>query len=177
MLESAATVGLLHDIGMALLPKKLDEYNIGQLTENEQAMVRAHPDYSARVIKEKANITDENIVLAIAQHHESVDGTGYPKGLKGSQISTLARICGIAEEFDHLTSVKFGRVTQTPDQALQTMSADPRFDKGMIEEIRSMFQKPKDLVISDDKIRELMRDPISVETADEGDKLGEQKVG
>lgn len=158
-LESASAAGLLHDIGLAVLHKRLDERNVAKLSASELTQLKSHPDSSARLVRERSTLDDEHVLTAIAQHHEYFDGTGYPKGLSGYQISSLARICTIADEFDYLTSCYPNQVAMNPMDALEALANDSRFDTQLAKELKSMFEPPKQIVVSDEHIRELMRDP------------------
>jgi HD-GYP domain-containing protein (c-di-GMP phosphodiesterase class II) len=69
------------------------------------------------------------VVLAALQHHERLDGKGYPQRLPASQIHPFTRICTIADAYDSMTSNRPGRPALTPAQALERMRSMPgKFD-------------------------------------------------
>lgn len=93
---------LLHDIGMMLLPKSIIERPSESLNETEQLIFRQHCELGMSSL-ESYNLPNEctDIVL---QHHERLDGSGYPKGLKGDEICLNSRMVMIADAVDEITS-------------------------------------------------------------------------
>jgi len=93
--------GLLHDIGKigikdAILGKK------ERLTKQEAEVMRKHPLIGVKIVS--SMVGSEDIIHGIADHHEWVNGKGYPKRLKGNKISLEGRIIAIADAFDALTT-------------------------------------------------------------------------
>lgn len=114
--------GLLHDIGKmgvdeSILRKK------GQLTEQEFDHIRAHSSIGASILSEIKQMRD--IVPGVLSHHERVDGKGYPNGLVGEQIPLIARIIGLADSFDAMTSKRVYRNAMTVTETLEEI------EKGM----------------------------------------------
>ena len=97
-----AQVGLLLDIGKIRLPKELLEKQ-GRLTDEEFESVKAHVDHGLAILAETPSI-DPDIVNGIAQHHERMNGSGYPRGLVGDEIGLYGRMAGIVDCFAALTS-------------------------------------------------------------------------
>nr|HET7859185.1 HD domain-containing phosphohydrolase [Caldimonas sp.] len=94
-LRDAATAGLLHDLGMLhIAPELLDSEE--RLSGDELKPVWAHPLTSSMLVDRFAEYPKE-IVRAIVEHHERLDGSGYPRGLAGDAIGALGRVLGIAE--------------------------------------------------------------------------------
>lgn len=107
--------GLLHDIGKigvseAVLKKR------GRLTDEERAVIQAHPRIGASILAEIRQMTD--IVPGVLGHHERVDGSGYPQGLKGSSIPLIARIIALADAFDAMTSKRVYRDAMNIQEAI-----------------------------------------------------------
>ena len=99
--EAVTTAALLHDIGMLAVPEHILA-KPGPLTPEEAQKVRIHPTIGAEII---ASIPfAAPVAPLILGHHERWDGRGYPKGQKGEQIPLGARVLGIAEYYDALTS-------------------------------------------------------------------------
>ncbi len=91
----------LHDLGkIGILDEVLRKP--GPLNEQEWAMMRKHPEIGESIIKPIRSLS--KLCDVIRHHHEKLDGSGYPDGLKGDQISLLARILGVADIFDALTT-------------------------------------------------------------------------
>jgi HD-GYP domain-containing protein (c-di-GMP phosphodiesterase class II) len=91
---------LLHDIGMVKLPEQL-YLNSGPLGAKELQMVRAHTTLGYRLLK--AFSVAEEIALAAYEHHERLDGSGYPQGLKGEKITLYSRIVAAVCSYEAIT--------------------------------------------------------------------------
>ena len=101
-LELLGMVGLLQDVGKTRLPASLMEKNT-TLTPEEAEIFKSHVQLGAEILKATPGMPPRLLELAIL-HHERQDGTGYPKGLKGSQIGLYGSIAAIADAFDILTA-------------------------------------------------------------------------
>ncbi len=101
-LKYLAAGSLLHDIGKTKIPPEILNKK-GALTPKEFAEIKRHPEYGYKMIKEDVimPIPTKAIIL---QHHENWDGTGYPRGLSGDDIYSLASIVHICDVFDALVS-------------------------------------------------------------------------
>lgn len=93
--------GLLHDIGKIRIPLSVLD-KPGELDEKECSLLRRHPEFGREILASQANM-DERIIEVALSHHEFLDGSGYPQGLKGDQISQLVRIITICDIFAALT--------------------------------------------------------------------------
>lgn len=100
--EKAVVAGLLFDIGKTAIPKEILEKREA-LTPKELHIMRTHVNESVKMCKE-AGITDTDILDGIATHHERYDGSGYFRGLVGTQIPIIGRILAVADTFDAMTS-------------------------------------------------------------------------
>lgn len=103
MVFLAGLGGFLHDIGKISIPDGILGKR-GRLTDAEYEVVKTHPGIGAVLIQDHP--LGELALSAVHQHHEWIDGTGYPQQLEGEQISILARIVSIADAFDALTSTR-----------------------------------------------------------------------
>ncbi len=94
---------LFHDIGKLQLPKSL--LTKENLNEEEKLLMRAHTEIGFEMLRKE---TELHLLIAHCayQHHERIDGSGYPRGLKGKDIHQFAKIITVAEKFDHLIRVK-----------------------------------------------------------------------
>lgn len=124
--------GLIHDIGKVLIPKEIIVKQ-GPLTYDEFQIMKEHPQKGYDYISKNCNITTAS-KLIIHQHHEKIDGTGYPNGLSGSKINKLARIVAIADVYDALTSNRPYRRALCASDALEYImaNADKAFDFEMV---------------------------------------------
>ena len=107
---------LIHDIGKQNFPTMLRTKRLG-LTKNEQQEWRGHPALGQGVLKRFPSIP-EAAVQAVCQHHERLDGSGFPLGLKGDDISFFAKILMAADEYDHLCHQENHSKSLTPAEAL-----------------------------------------------------------
>jgi putative nucleotidyltransferase with HDIG domain len=94
--------GILHDLGKKNIPNSIVNKN-GKLTDEEFETMKNHPEYAVDILRELGE-TDQLVLTAIEQHHEKLDGSGYPKGLKANEIHILSQIIAIADIFDALTT-------------------------------------------------------------------------
>ncbi|MDR1133025.1 MAG: HD-GYP domain-containing protein [Synergistaceae bacterium] len=102
MVEKAVLAGLLFDIGKTTVPNAILQ-KAGKLTPEEMVIMRNHVRESVSICK-LSKVDDKDILEGIASHHERYDGSGYHRGLVGTQIPILARILAVADTFDAMTS-------------------------------------------------------------------------
>lgn len=96
------TAGLLHDIGKSKISNEiLDKPD--KLTDEEFAIIKEHPALGYEIIKDISGL-DQKVKLAVLQHHEKINGCGYPLGLSDSQISPFAKILSVADIYDALVT-------------------------------------------------------------------------
>jgi hypothetical protein len=123
-LRQLSLAALLHDVGMARLPEGLVEKN-GPLNPGERASLARHSDEGAQII---TGLGSEFTWLAevIFQIHERVDGTGYPKALKGTEIHEYAQIVGLADVYESLVHHRPFRRRLSPLEALKEILSRER---------------------------------------------------
>jgi HD-GYP domain-containing protein (c-di-GMP phosphodiesterase class II) len=113
---------VLHDIGKTKVnPTILNKPS--KLTKSEFEEIKKHSIYSYELVKNIPYL-DSSVSLAILMHHERLDGSGYPLGLKEDKISTFAKIIGITDMFDAMTSDKVYSKSQNPFNVLEIMQHD-----------------------------------------------------
>jgi HD-GYP domain-containing protein (c-di-GMP phosphodiesterase class II) len=110
---------LLHDIGKILTPDEI-LHKPGRLTPQEFTVMKQHASHSRDLLRGTEGI-GELTVLTAAQHHERMDGTGYPDGLKGEAISVYGRMAAIADVYDAITSDRVYHKGMTPSQGLKKL--------------------------------------------------------
>jgi HD-GYP domain-containing protein (c-di-GMP phosphodiesterase class II) len=119
--RSLRRAALLHDIGkLGLSNTILDKP--GKLTDEEFAVVKKHPVYSGEILSGIPAFREAAIVGL--GHHEKLDGSGYPRGLKASEINRATRIVTVADIFDALTAERPYRAAMPVSQALAIMEKD-----------------------------------------------------
>jgi len=102
-LNMLKTAGLLHDIGKIGIDYSIIE-KTGRLTEEEYEEIKKHPEIGYRILK--TSIEYEGIAKLVLFHHEKLDGTGYPKGIKGEEIPLESKIISIVDAFDAMISAR-----------------------------------------------------------------------
>lgn len=125
--------GLLHDVGKVGVPTSIIR-KPGRLDDNEMDAIRLHP---ARGVELIGNIPFlEEVKSAVLHHHEKFDGTGYPAGLSGTKIPYFARIIGIVDAFDCLTSTRSYRPARSVEETLAVLVQDryTHFDPTLVDE-------------------------------------------
>ncbi|KWT01972.1 HD-GYP domain-containing protein [Pseudomonas amygdali] len=100
--REAGVAGLMHDVGkMMIAPHVLNKP--GRLTHDEFEIMKAHPELGLKILKENQPVA-ATVMDVCLHHHEKVDGSGYPHGLKGDQISIFARMAAVCDVYDAITS-------------------------------------------------------------------------
>jgi HD-GYP domain-containing protein (c-di-GMP phosphodiesterase class II) len=118
--RSAGLAGLLHDLGKAVMPPLILN-KPGKLTEPEFGVMKSHPQegYNMLRLGEKVDAVALDVCL---HHHEKMDGSGYPKGLKGDEISLLAKMGAVCDVYDAITSNRPYKVGWDPAESLRKMA-------------------------------------------------------
>lgn len=132
------TAGRLHDIGKIGLPEQL-LHKRGALEPGEFEMVMRHPILSERICAPMTTL--QEVLPLIRHHHERFDGSGYPDGLAGEAIPLGARILGLADAFDALTSARAYRETYDSEQALTLLERETamgRWDPHLFDLLRQV---------------------------------------
>ncbi|MBQ3513315.1 MAG: HD domain-containing protein [Lachnospiraceae bacterium] len=117
-LEHLYYAALLHDIGKIGVPREIIN-KPARLTDEEYAIIKTHPSIGGNILKEVTEIPD--IAIGARYHHERYDGKGYPDGLQGLDIPELARIIGVADAYDAMTSKRSYRDVLAQDIVLAEM--------------------------------------------------------
>jgi HD-GYP domain-containing protein (c-di-GMP phosphodiesterase class II) len=107
--------GLLHDIGKIGIDEQVLRKN-GKLTPEERECIQRHPSIGASILRGIKQMRD--IVPGVLCHHERIDGTGYPDGLRGDEIPLTGKIVGLADSFDAMTSRRVYRDALSVEHAL-----------------------------------------------------------
>ncbi|MGH8322077.1 MAG: HD-GYP domain-containing protein [Gammaproteobacteria bacterium] len=108
---------ILFDVGKTKLPHAL-LVKAGKLTDTEWHVMRNHVDYSLNLLEGASGIT-ERILSMVRSHHERYDGSGYPDKLKEQQIPTFAKIAGMADCYDAITSPRPYSKMRSPYEAVR----------------------------------------------------------
>ena len=115
------TASLFHDVGKCYIPEAI-LCKTGALTKEEFEKMKQHPVYGAKILEKKFS---KRIADIVRSHHERLDGTGYPAGLCGDEISQEGRIIAIADCFDAMTSKRCYNEPKTYLDAVQELCDMP----------------------------------------------------
>lgn len=127
--------GLLHDLGKIKIPAVILNKK-GRLTAQEYEEIKEHPMEGAHRISEHEWMLPKASILAAiaAQHHEHINGTGYPRGIKGDKMHRFAKMVAIADVYDALTSERPYKKAYTPSVAYGIMKINKgHFDSELFE--------------------------------------------
>jgi putative nucleotidyltransferase with HDIG domain len=130
---------MLHDIGkLAISNRILDKP--GPLTDDEFAQVREHPLITARIVERIPGFAD--LAPLAAAHHERLDGSGYPYGLRAENLTTPMRVLAVADVFEALTSARPYRPPMSVETTLRILRADAptRLDADAVEALAGMLE-------------------------------------
>jgi putative nucleotidyltransferase with HDIG domain len=123
--------GMLHDIGKARIPLAILE-KPGRLDDNELAVMRKHPEYGLDALATASALPAEMLDMVV-HHHEYLDGSGYPHGLQGNEISDLVRIMTISDVFGALIERRSYKPPLSADAAYQILlDMGPKLDKDLV---------------------------------------------
>lgn len=141
--------GLLHDIGKLKVPNEILD-KPAKLTYEEFEIIKNHPGYGCEILSKIPSINSA-ILDTIMHHHEKIDGTGYPDGLKNVEISIFSQIVGISDIFDAVTSDRPYHKKASIENAFDILINDnKKLDRALIKNIINCIsvQINKEVVIS-----------------------------
>ncbi|MEN2766775.1 HD-GYP domain-containing protein [Ornithinibacillus xuwenensis] len=154
-----ALAGLLSDAGMA----RLEDFAFikeGILTKEEKLEIRNHPTYSYRMVENISSIP-YTVKLAVLQHHERIDGSGYPLGLSHEKIHGYARIIAVSDIYHAMTSDRYYRKKQSPFQVIEELQKeqftklDPRVVQVFVDSI-AKFSIGTRVSLSNEQVGEIV---------------------
>jgi HD-GYP domain-containing protein (c-di-GMP phosphodiesterase class II) len=119
---SIAAAALTMNIGMLCLQEDLQN-RAEPPTDEERALIRKHPELSVALLKE-AGVTDQLWLAYVLNHHEHIDGSGYPTGITGDSISNSAKIIAVADRYTAMIAPRKYRKAMHPTQALRSLLLD-----------------------------------------------------
>jgi len=119
VLHQTVVGALLHDLGKILTPDDI-LHKPGRLTAEEFEVMKLHARHSRDILASTEGI-GEIAVITAAQHHEKMDGSGYPEGLEGDEITEYGRMVAITDVYDAITSDRVYHKGMTPSQGLKKL--------------------------------------------------------
>lgn len=111
--------GLLHDVGKTQIPAAILGKK-GKLTPEEFEVMKRHTEIGFQMLKDEANIPLLTAHCAL-QHHERLDGSGYPRGIRGDEIHDFAQWISLVDSYDAMTTHRLYRPAMLPHQAMEIL--------------------------------------------------------
>ena len=141
--EEIYYAGLLHDIGKIRVPDSIIKKE-GKLTDEEYEYIKLHPVSGYHILKEISASSD--IAIGAKYHHERYDGKGYPNGLEGENIPEIARILGVADAYDAMSSNRCYRKALPQDvvRAEMVKGRGTQFDPNIADIMLDIIDEDKD---------------------------------
>jgi putative nucleotidyltransferase with HDIG domain len=137
-----AVGGLLHDIGKLSVPLEILN-KPGPLDDEEFAEIRRHPDAGRRLLEELGGFP-ETVQQLVSDHHERLDGSGYPRGLEASCQPIGTRILAACDVYDALVSDRVYREAWTPERALALLHEEAGYDPEVVKALERIVTPQAD---------------------------------
>ncbi|MCA9062790.1 MAG: response regulator [Planctomycetaceae bacterium] len=156
-LEVAA---LLHDIGKLQLPPALLRSERNRLSEEEQILWKRHPADGEAIIRAIPNL--EEASSCVRHHHERLNGSGYPDGLRGEQIPLGAQVVALADAFDKELNSRNAFTSRTSSEAISTLRrrANEWFDVHLLDVLEIVVNEQRDAGSHPDLVLEINADDL-----------------
>jgi putative nucleotidyltransferase with HDIG domain len=142
-LRELAVGGLLHDVGKLAVPNEILQ-KPGALTDDEFDVIKRHPDVGAELVHELG--FSSQVCRLVRDHHERLDGSGYPRGLGAPQLDIETRIMAVCDVFDALMSKRVYRDAWTLEDALEliTKQSGTKFDPACVDALERVIEREQD---------------------------------
>lgn len=140
-IQEIGTGALLHDIGKLFIPRDLLNTR-DKLTDEQFVLIRDHVQLGYDYLQENASLSDTAMAVVL-EHHERLDGSGYPNGLKGDAISLFGRMAGIIDTYEAMTSVRpYRRKSFTLNDMINVLLKDTpdKYEAELVYVFRSMLE-------------------------------------
>ncbi|UXH46196.1 HD domain-containing protein [Rossellomorea vietnamensis] len=138
-LENLTMASLLHDVGKIHVPAEILN-KPDRLTDDEFSIIKKHPQDGANMIKETYY---KELVPIIEQHHERLDGSGYPHGLKAEDILLEARIIAVSDTFDAMTEDRAYRKAFSKEHAMEELKrlSGKHYDQEIVQAFEEILKE------------------------------------
>lgn len=139
--------GLLHDLGKSKIPNEVLN-KPGRLTDEEFEIMKQHSVYGYGILKEKDNIS-KHVLMGVLQHHEKMNGKGYPMGVSADQMHLYAKILSVVDIYDALvTERSYKKAFSQRDAVEMIMSMTQELDLDVMKSfLESMILYPVDSIV------------------------------
>lgn len=149
VLEQVCEAGLVHDIGKMYVPEEVLNKR-ERLTDEEWGQIRMHPQLGYEHLRQCADVSSTALTVTL-QHHERLDGSGYPARLKGDAIHPMSRICAVVDSFDAMTAFRpFKRMTMGVVDAITTLrrEAPARYELRVVQVLQELLNGVRDVPVA-----------------------------
>jgi putative nucleotidyltransferase with HDIG domain len=142
-LRELAVGGLVHDVGKLAVPNEILQ-KPGALTDDEFDVIKRHPDMGADLVRELG--FSGQVAKLVRDHHERLDGSGYPRGLGAPDLDIETRILALCDVFDALLSKRVYRDAWTLENALELISRESgtKFDPACVNALERVIAREQD---------------------------------
>ncbi len=140
-IQNIGTGSLLHDIGKLFIPRELLNTR-DKLTDEQFRVIRTHVQLGYDYLQERASLSDTAMAIVL-EHHERLDGSGYPNELRQDAISLFGRMAGIVDTFEAMTSVRpYRRKSYTQSEVITVLTneAPQKYDAELVDVFRNMLE-------------------------------------
>ncbi len=139
--------GLLHDLGKSKIPNEILN-KPARLTEEEFEVMKQHSVYGYKILKEKDSVSNQ-VLLGVLQHHEKVNGAGYPMGVSDKQMHPFAKILSVVDIYDALVTARpYKKAFSQRDAVEMIMSMTQELDWAVMKSfMESMILYPVDSIV------------------------------
>jgi len=139
-LLTLSTGGLLHDVGKMVTPQDMLNKG-GKLSDQEFSVMKSHVDHTSDILNRTPGVT-AGIRIIAEQHHEKLNGKGYPKGLKANELNELARMSGIVDIFGALTDARSYKPAFPAEKAFAILEdMDDGLDQSLVKIFRETLEE------------------------------------
>ncbi|WP_243292749.1 HD-GYP domain-containing protein [Bacillus sp. FJAT-47783] len=158
-MNQIALAGLLCDCGMSKINNSILFKN-SVLTKEEYLEIKQHPIYSYKMLKDLHSLK-EGVKVSVLQHHERLEGSGYPLGIKGDQLHSIGKILSVADTYYAMVSARPYRPSLSPFYTLENIEKDQfgKFDLTVLKALKRLFisyVKGRKVGLSDGRVGEIV---------------------
>lgn len=141
-LRNLGVAAFLHDVGKSKVAKGI-LHKPGPLNADEWAIMKQHPEWGRQMLTETADLPGD-VVAAVSQHHERLDGSGYPKGASATEIHHFAMIVSLVDAYDAMTSVRPYSGPCSTYKALSILKVDTgqKYDPDLFASLVMLIGRP-----------------------------------
>lgn len=139
--EELAIAGMFHDLGMAELPDELQDKPYADMNAKEKELYHLHPEMSVKMLKVKKFVAPNAVYDMILQHHERVDGKGFPKGHTPPKLMVESQLLSLADAFDYESVKVQDKEMVDPVKIFTELKRTGAWDPQLVNRVIELMQK------------------------------------